>query len=107
MHPQIPNPDFVDDKEVYVRTVGAVGVDIWQVKSGTLFDSILVTDSIAEAEAVLPAFEKLAAGEAAAKKIVDDAAAKKAAEAAEAAKAAAAADEDDDEDDEAPKKDEL
>jgi calreticulin len=107
VHPQIANPDFVDDKEVYVRAVGAIGVDIWQVKSGTVFDSILVTDSVAEAEAALPAFEKLAAGEAAAKKAVDDAAAKKAAEAAEAAKAAAAADEDDEEEEEAPKKDEL
>ena len=30
--------------------IGAVGFEIWQVKSGTIFDNILVTDDVAEAE---------------------------------------------------------
>lgn len=29
----------------------AVGFELWQVKSGTIFDDIIVTDSLAEAEA--------------------------------------------------------
>lgn len=29
--------------------IGFVGIDIWQVKSGTIFDDILVTDSEEEA----------------------------------------------------------
>jgi len=33
--------------------IGAVGIDIWQVKSGTIFDNIIVTDSVAEAETFL------------------------------------------------------
>jgi len=31
--------------------IGAVGIELWQVKSGTIFDNILVTDSKDEADA--------------------------------------------------------
>merc|ERR1711972_405592 len=31
--------------------IGAVGFEIWQGKSGTIFDNIIVTDDVAEAEA--------------------------------------------------------
>lgn len=53
VHPEIPNPDFVDDKEVYhvCKPCAAVGFELWQVKAGTIFDDIIVTDSLAEAEA--------------------------------------------------------
>jgi calreticulin len=30
-----------------------VGIEIWQVKAGTLYDNIIVTDSVAEAESFL------------------------------------------------------
>jgi len=51
VHPEIANPEYVEDNEVYVRgEMGAVGFDLWQVKAGTLFDHILVTDSVQEAE---------------------------------------------------------
>lgn len=30
---------------------GAVGIDIWQVKSGTIFDNILIADSVEDAKA--------------------------------------------------------
>jgi len=54
VHPEIPNPDFVEDKNVYsFSSLGAVGIEIWQVKAGTLFDNIIVTDSVEEAEAFL------------------------------------------------------
>lgn len=51
-HPMIPNPDYVEDKELYVRCTDCthVGFELWQVKSGTLFDDIIVTDSFDEAK---------------------------------------------------------
>jgi len=54
VHPKVPNPAFFEDKEVYHRgKLEYVGIELWQVKSGTLFDNIIVTDSIAEADAFL------------------------------------------------------
>jgi len=51
VHPMIPNPDYYDDNELYLYPSNAfVGIEIWQVKSGTIFDNILVTDDVAEAE---------------------------------------------------------
>merc|ERR1712008_57193 len=53
-HPMIANPEYATDDELYaVCDVGCthVGFELWQVKSGTLFDDIIVTDSIEEAEA--------------------------------------------------------
>jgi len=32
---------------------GAIGIDIWQVKSGSIFDNIIITDSVKEAEKFL------------------------------------------------------
>ncbi|XP_031498693.1 calreticulin [Nymphaea colorata] len=43
--PIIDNPDFKDDPDIYVfRNLKYVGIELWQVKSGTLFDNILLTD---------------------------------------------------------------
>jgi len=51
VHPEIDNPDYVEDKELYkYDDIGAVGFEIWQVKSGTIFDNILVTDDLEEAK---------------------------------------------------------
>jgi len=51
-HPEIPNPEYKDDKNLYMyKDIGAVGIELWQVKAGTMFDNILVTDSLAEADA--------------------------------------------------------
>ncbi len=52
IHPEIPNPDYHDDPELAVRCTGCshIGFELWQVKSGTVFDDILVTDSLAEAQ---------------------------------------------------------
>jgi len=50
VHPQISNPAYQADDKLYAYpSFGAVGIEIWQVKSGTIFDNILVTDSIEEA----------------------------------------------------------
>lgn len=53
VHPEIPNPEYKEDKKLHLRAkdVSYVGFELWQVKSGTLFDDIIVTDSLAEAEA--------------------------------------------------------
>ncbi len=51
MHPKIDNPDYKEDPTIGVfPNIGGVGLEIWQVKSGTVFDNILVTDSEAEAK---------------------------------------------------------
>eukprot|EP00463_Aulacantha_scolymantha_P003431 TRINITY_DN42_c0_g1_i1.p1 TRINITY_DN42_c0_g1~~TRINITY_DN42_c0_g1_i1.p1 ORF type:complete len:420 (-),score=148.72 TRINITY_DN42_c0_g1_i1:174-1433(-) len=51
VHPEIDNPDYVADDELYMyEEFGAVGIDIWQVKAGSIFDNIIITDSIEEAE---------------------------------------------------------
>ena len=53
VHPTIPNPDYAEDKELYMRCKDCthVGFELWQVTSGTLFDNIIVTDSMDEAKA--------------------------------------------------------
>jgi len=51
VHPEIDNPDYVADDELYsYDAFGSVGIDIWQVKSGTIFDNIIITDSLEEAQ---------------------------------------------------------
>ncbi|VEU39975.1 unnamed protein product [Pseudo-nitzschia multistriata] len=52
-HPMIDNPDYKYNDDMYkVCRDGCthVGFEIWQVKTGTLFDDIIVTDSIEEAK---------------------------------------------------------
>merc|ERR1712146_592407 len=44
----IPNPEFTEDIANY-GDIGAVGFELWVVNSGTIFDNILVTDSLDEA----------------------------------------------------------
>jgi len=47
VHPEIANPEYSEDKEIYkYDDIGAVGFDLWQVKAGTIFDNILVTDDV-------------------------------------------------------------
>ncbi|KAI8060657.1 Calreticulin family-domain-containing protein [Gilbertella persicaria] len=52
VHPEIDNPDYKVDHEIYAYDFGHVGIDVWQVKSGTIFDNILITDDIEEAKKV-------------------------------------------------------
>jgi calreticulin len=52
VHPMVSNPEYADDESIGTYDdFGAIGIDIWQVKSGTIFDSIIITDDIAEADA--------------------------------------------------------
>lgn len=51
VHPEVDNPEYKPDPELYNRDqICAVGLDIWQVKSGTIFDNILIADSEDEAD---------------------------------------------------------
>jgi len=99
VHPEIDNPDFVDDPNIYAYEHEYVGIEIWQVKSGTLFDHILVTDDVAEARAFADGYLKeQQAGEKAAKE-ADEKAAKEAA-GSDSADSEGADQQDDDDDDE-------
>merc|ERR1712187_201729 len=53
VHPMVANPAFKEDDTVYHRCnpCTAIGFELWQVKAGTLFDDIIVTDSVEEAKA--------------------------------------------------------
>merc|ERR1712178_461332 len=49
---KIDNPEFVDDDAVYkYAEFGFIGFDLWQVKAETIFDNIIITDDLAEADA--------------------------------------------------------
>lgn len=52
---QIPNPKFVDDKNLYLipKPLKHVGIDVWQVKSGTIFDNIIIGDNLDEVNAII------------------------------------------------------
>merc|ERR1711933_56406 len=53
VHPMIPNPDYAYDESMYAvckEGCSHVGFEIWQVKTGTLFDDIIITDDIEEAK---------------------------------------------------------
>ncbi|KAG7389212.1 hypothetical protein PHYBOEH_007555 [Phytophthora boehmeriae] len=98
-HPLIDNPDYFDDEAMHnvAKNIGAIGFELWQVKSGSLFDDILVTDSEEEfnahEEAVLAKTEAMKEKK---EKIQDEEKAKAEAEAKakEAEKEAEEADED-------------
>jgi len=46
----IDNPDYTEDKTLYeYEKLNWVAIEIWMVKSGTIFDNIMVTDSVEEA----------------------------------------------------------
>jgi calreticulin len=48
---EIPNPEYEPDDNLQVyKDFAAVTFDLWQVKSGTIFDNIILTDSYAEAK---------------------------------------------------------
>jgi calreticulin len=107
-HPMIPNPDYVVDDKLHARCTDCshIGFELWQVASGTIFDDIIVTDSLDEAnEFASETFLKRKGPE---KEAHDAAEAeRKEAEAAARAEAAAAQEADDNEEEEEEDNDEL
>jgi len=98
VHPLIPNPDYVDDDKLYLyKDTGAVGFELWQVKAGTIFDNIIVTDSVEEADEHAKLWAKTAKDEKAHKEEQDKKQREKEEEERKA-KEAEKADEEDDED---------
>merc|ERR1712113_1162252 len=90
---KIANPEYVDDDTLgQYSDFGFIGFDLWQVKGGTIFDNVIITDDVAEADAFVKKWKALSEVEKTKKKEEDD---KK----AEEAKAASDSKKDDDDDD--------
>ncbi|KNC81733.1 calreticulin [Sphaeroforma arctica JP610] len=72
VRPKVANPDYKKDENLHAFEDNAfIGFDLWQVKSGTIFDNIIVTDDLAEAEEFAKeTFDLLRVGE---KKMIDEA----------------------------------
>merc|ERR1712190_81729 len=95
---KIANPEYEDDDQVYkYDDFGFLGFDLWQVKGGSIFDNVIITDDKAEADTFAKKWKSLSEVENAKKKEEDDA--KKAADDKKDEK-----DEDDDDDDDEEKK---
>merc|ERR1712070_1139966 len=74
---KIANPEYVDDDALYsYKEFGFIGFDLWQVKGGTIFDNIIITDDVAEADSFAKKWKALSEVEKEKKKEAD--AAKKA-----------------------------
>jgi len=102
VHPKIANPDYAADDSIgKFESNKYVGIEIWQVKAGSIFDNFLVTDSIATAEEWAKKTEKTKEGEKAAYEKDKEERAKEAEEAAKVSAEVGGDDEDgeDDEDD--------
>ncbi|KAI9505788.1 Calreticulin/calnexin, partial [Coemansia spiralis] len=76
--PLIDNPNYDEDEDLAVFNIGYVGLDIWTVKSGTIFNNLLITDDFDYAsEFGNNTWANLMEAEIAAKKEFDEADAKK------------------------------
>merc|ERR1712012_615553 len=70
---KIANPEYEDDDTVYkFAEFGFIGFDLWQVKGGTIFDNIIITDDKAEADNFLKKWKDLSEVEKSKKKEEDD-----------------------------------
>jgi calreticulin len=55
VHPMIDNPEYNPDDAKGIAKfdeVWKIGFDLWQVKAGTIFDNVLITDDPAEAKKI-------------------------------------------------------
>merc|ERR1719150_2290386 len=70
---KIANPEYEDDDAIYrYEDFGFIGFDLWQVKGGTIFDNIIITDDKAEADSFAAKWKALNEVENAKKKEEDD-----------------------------------
>merc|ERR1711957_129380 len=98
---KIDNPEYEDDNEVYkFDSFGFIGLDLWQVKGGAIFDNIIICDDKAEADGFVASWKALSEHEKA-EKTKDDGAKKEDDKKKEDEK-----DDDDDDDDEEKKESE-
>ncbi|KAF9132986.1 hypothetical protein BGW39_010879 [Mortierella sp. 14UC] len=54
---EIPNPEFKEDPELAHYKIAGAGLDLWQVKSGSIFDDIVVTTDAAVADKYLESWK--------------------------------------------------
>merc|ERR1712113_875716 len=70
---KIANPEYEDDDMIYkFDDFGFVGFDLWQVKGGTIFDNVIITDDLAEADSFAKKWKELSEVEKSKKKEEDD-----------------------------------
>merc|ERR1719437_402123 len=70
---KIANPEYEDDDQLYkYADFGFIGFDLWQVKGGTIFDNIIITDDVSEADGFAKKWKTLSEVEKAKKKEEDD-----------------------------------
>eukprot|EP00758_Cryptobia_borreli_P012802 Tbor_TRINITY_DN5777_c1_g1::TRINITY_DN5777_c1_g1_i1::g.20403::m.20403/K08057/CALR; calreticulin len=52
---QIANPEYDADDKLYLirKPIKHVGIDVWQVKSGSIFDNIVIGDNLDEVNAII------------------------------------------------------
>jgi calreticulin len=73
VHPKIANPEYHEDNEIYAfKSNKYLGIEIWQVKAGTIFDNFLVTDDVETAKAAADEVIKRQEGEKELKKKADE-----------------------------------
>lgn len=64
VHPEIDNPEYTADPTLYLRKeLCSVGLDLWQVKSGTIFDNLMFTDDLEAAKEAAELVKKRVEGE--------------------------------------------
>merc|ERR1711887_460712 len=108
VHPEIDNPEYNADD---AKDLGKydefckVGLDLWQVKSGTIFDNFLITDDVEEAKKI--GEETWGATKDAEKKMKDDQDEVERKKAEEEAKNATPEDEDDEDSDDLDDEDDV
>merc|ERR1712050_828653 len=70
---KIANPEYEDDDAIYkYEDFGFIGFDLWQVKAGSIFDNVIITDDKADADVFAQKWKELSEVEQAKKKEEDD-----------------------------------
>merc|ERR1719410_1682744 len=99
---KIAIPEYEEDDALYkYADFGFIGFDLWQVRGGTIFDNVIITDDVSEADAFAKRWKTLSEVEKAKKK--EEEKAKK----AEADKRAEASDDDDDDEGDSQESEEM
>jgi len=72
-HPLIDNPEYKPDPTLYsYDSFGLVGLDLWQVKSGSIFSNFVIADNFDDAKAAIEKGNKAREAEKKAKEAKDE-----------------------------------
>jgi len=73
VHPMIDNPEYKPDSALYsYANFGLVGLDLWQVKSGSIFSNFVISDSLDDVTAATEIATKAREAEKKAKEAQDE-----------------------------------